>query len=110
MMKLWSHYANVMHKIVYSKKADADLVQLILHIESSSPQNALEYLDRYEKTITLLSLNPEMGTHCHNKNIKQTCRVLVFESHLIIYSIDSTHREIFLIRIFHHSVNYQKQL
>jgi plasmid stabilization system protein ParE len=96
-----------MYKIVYSKKADFDLLEMIVHIEESSLQNALEYLDRYEKKIALLRLNPEMGTYCSNKKIQKNCRVLVFESHVIIYSIDPELNEIFIIRIFHHAVNYK---
>lgn len=99
-----------MHKISYSKKADSDLLEMILHIEESSPQNALKYLDRYEKKILLLSLNPEMGTYCSNKKIQKNCRVLIFESHVIIYSVNTNINEIFIIRVFHHSVNYKGKL
>ena len=99
-----------MHKIRYSKQADADLLEMIVHIEASSPKNALEYLQRYEKKIALLRLNPEMGTYCANKKIEKNCRVLIFESHIIIYSINPAVNEIFIIRIFHHSVNYKGKL
>lgn len=99
-----------MPKISYSKKADSDLLEMILHIEQSSPQNALKYLERYKKKILLLALNPEMGTYCSNKNIQKNCRILIFESHVIIYSFDANHNEIFIIRIFHHSVNYKGKI
>ncbi len=99
-----------MHKIRYSNQADTDLLEMIVHIEASSPKNALAYLERYEKKIALLRLNPEMGTYCANKNIQRDCRVLIFESHVIIYSVDADNHEIFIIRIFHHSVNYKGKL
>lgn len=98
-----------MFKIVYSKDADLDLLNAITYIEKISEQNAINYLDRYEKKIALLQLNPELGTYCSNKNIKQDCRVLIFESHIIIYTIDRANNEIFILRIFHHTTNYQEK-
>jgi len=98
-----------MFKIAYSNDADLDLLNTITYIEKISEQNAINYLDRYEKKIALLQLHPEMGTYCSNKNIKQECRVLIFESHIIIYNVDRDNNEIFILRIFHHSVNYQEK-
>lgn len=34
------------------------------------------------------------------------CRVLVHESHIIIYRVDENINEIFIIRIYHGSVDY----
>ncbi len=98
-----------MFNIVYSKNADIDLLDVMIHIEKTSQKNAINYLDRYEKKIALLQSNPEMGTYCSNKNIKRDCRVLIFESHIIIYTVDKDRNEIFILRIFHHSVNYQEK-
>lgn len=97
-----------MFKIAYSKDADLDLLNAIIYIEKTSEQKAINYLDRYEKKIALLQLNPEMGTYCSNKNIKQDCRILIFESHIIIYTIHRDNNEIFILRIFHHTTNYQE--
>jgi len=95
-----------MHSIIYSKQAEIDLTDALEYIAKTSTQNALEYLLRYEKKIELLGLNPYMGTECLNKLIKRECRVLIHESHIIIYKIDEKNKNIFIIRIYHSSVNY----
>ena len=96
-----------MHKIVYSPQAIIDLDESIAHIYDNSSANARAYRVRYERKIELLRHNPEMGTECHNKHIDLNCRVLVFESHLIVYETDVD--EILIIRIFHQSKNYQQE-
>ena len=99
-----------MHSIKYSNEAEVDLSDAISHIANESVVNALDYLARYEKKIELLKLNPYMGVECENKLIKRDCRVLAHESHLIIYKILEETNEIYLIRIFHGSVDYANKL
>lgn len=93
-----------MHKVVYSNEAEDDISSIIAYIAKESQNNALAYLERYEERIALLQANPKMGTPCVNKNIDKVCRVLTSESHIVIYQESSD--EIFIIRIFHQSVNY----
>jgi plasmid stabilization system protein ParE len=95
-----------MHSIKYSKQAQADLESAISHIADESVVNALGYLSRYEEKIHFLRLNPYMGVECKNKLIKRECRVLVHESHIIIYRVDENINKIFIIRIYHGSVDY----
>jgi len=99
-----------MLNIVYSNDAQIDLYEAIEFISKESKLNAQEYLAKYEKKISLLQENPEMGTDCKNKLIKRICRVLVFESHLIVYQVKKEQKEILIIRIFHGSVNYQEKI
>lgn len=96
-----------MYNIKYSNQAELDLEDAILHIAKESKANALNYLNRYEEKINLLKLNPFMGTECKNKLIEYDCRVLVHESHMIIYQVDEN--DIFIIRIFHASLDYANQ-
>ena len=76
-----------MHSIKYSNEAQTDLSDAISHIADESNLNALDYLTRYEKKIELLRLNPFMGVECKSKLIKRDCRVLIHESHVIVYNI-----------------------
>jgi plasmid stabilization system protein ParE len=99
-----------MFKIKYSNQAQIDLDEAISYIAIESISNAIAYLYRYEEKIELLKLNPYMGVSCENKHIKRDCRILIHESHLIIYQTDESKKEIFLIRIFHGSVDYQNKL
>jgi plasmid stabilization system protein ParE len=99
-----------MYKIVYSNQAQIDIDEAISYIAKESVSNAFEYLTRYEDKIELLQLNPSMGVECRNKLIKRDCRVLVHESHIIIYKIDKDKNEIYLIRIYHSSVDYANKV
>jgi len=99
-----------MYNIKYSNQAEIDLNDAIEYIAKESVTNALEYLKNYEDKIKLLKLNPEMGTECKNKLIKRDCRVLVHGSHIIVYNIDEDLSEIFIIRIYHGSVDYANGL
>ncbi|MBN2896901.1 MAG: type II toxin-antitoxin system RelE/ParE family toxin [Campylobacterales bacterium] len=98
-----------MLEIKYSNLAESDLNNAISYIAEQSPANALEYLSKYEKKIALLRLNPNMGVDCSLKRIKRACRVLIHESHIIVYSLAKPN-EILIIRIFHHSENYPNAL
>jgi len=95
-----------MFNIKYSKQAQIDLEDAISHIAKESISNALDYLKNYEDKIKLLQLNPYMGLECKNKMIKRECRILTYKSHLIIYQIDKSLDYIFIIRIYHSSVDY----
>ena len=95
-----------MFSINYSKQAEIDLEDAISYIAKENVQNALNYLKNYENKIELLSLNPYMGVECKNKLIKRDCRILIYESHIIIYNIDENLENIFIVRIYHASVDY----
>jgi plasmid stabilization system protein ParE len=99
-----------MHKIKYSNQAEADLQDAIEYIAKESVSMALDYLNGYEDKIELLQLNPFMGIECKTKLIKRDCRVLVYKSHIIIYKINSTAKEILIIRVYHHSEDYINRL
>ncbi len=98
-----------MHKIKYSNTAQVDLHDAISHIANENMTNAVNYLLRYEDKIELLKLNPYMGVECKNKLIQRECRVLVHESHIVIYKI-LQNNEILIIRIFHGSADYKNKL
>ncbi len=95
-----------MYNIKYSNQAELDLEETISHIAQESITNAISYLSGYEEKIELLLSNPYMGVACKAKRINRDCRVLVYQSHLIIYNIDKDKSELFIIRIYHASVDY----
>lgn len=99
-----------MLNIKYTNSAEIDLFEAIEYINQTSQTNAKNYLIKYENKIELLRLNPYMGTHCKNKLIKKDCRVLIFESHIIIYRVNEEKNEILIVRIFHATENYQDKV
>ncbi len=99
-----------MHSIRYTVRAEIDLEEMIDYIARESFANAIKYLERYEARLDLLMRNPQIGTRCENKNIRRNCRVLTFESHLIVYREEDALEEIHILRIFHHRVDYAMQM
>lgn len=97
-----------MLKVKYSKQAEIDLENAILYIAQDSLDRADEYLARYERKIELLQHSPFMGQECKNKFIDIDCRVIVHESHLVVYRIEPMLEGILIIRIFHKSEDYSK--
>jgi plasmid stabilization system protein ParE len=99
-----------MHSIRYTVQAEIDLEEMVDYIAQESFANAIEYLERYETRLDLLMRNPQIGTRCENKNIRRDCRVLTFESHLIVYREQSGLEGIRILRIFHHRVDYATKM
>ena len=95
-----------MYSIKYSNQADIDLEEAISYIAQESIINTMTYLSGYEEKIELLLLNPYMGVTSKAKLINRDCRVLVYQSHLIIYRVDKDKSELLIIRIYHASEDY----
>ena len=95
-----------MYNIKYSNRVELDLGKAISHIAQESITNAMNYLSGYEEKIELLLSNPYMDVACKAKLINRDCRVLVYQSHLIIYKVDKDKSELFIIRVYHASVDY----
>jgi plasmid stabilization system protein ParE len=99
-----------MFSVKYSNQAEIDLENAISYIAEESVKNALYYLKNYEDKIELLRLNPYMGVECKNKLINRDCRVLLYKSHIIIYKVNKELNEIFIVRIYHTTVDYANKL
>jgi len=99
-----------MYKIRYSNQSQIDLEDAIAYIAKQSITNALNYLQNYEEKIELLRSTPYIGVECKTKLIKRECRVLIHESHIVIYKINEKIEEIFIIRIYHGSGDYANKL
>jgi len=99
-----------MFNVKYSNQAEIDLENAIAHIAKESIKNALNYLKNYEDKIELLQLNPYMGVECKNKRINRDCRILLYKSHIIIYKVNTDLNEIFIVRVYHSTVDYANKL
>jgi len=97
-----------MYSIRYRKLAEEDLVSIFDTITKDSPTVALEYIDKLEENIDLLTSNPLLGVECKRKNINRACRVLIFEVYLIFYEVLES--EIVIIRILSSRQDYSKKM
>jgi len=97
-----------MYNIRYTELAEADLGELFQLIYADKPMAAVEYIDKFDKFITLLEENPFMGIECKRKKIDKDCRVLVYENYLIFYRVE--HEEVIIVRILNVHNNYGDKL
>ena len=57
-----------MYSVKFSEIANQDLVDIFDLIAKDKPSIAIEYIDKLETMIDLLSDNPRLGVECKNKN------------------------------------------
>lgn len=94
-------------QIDYSNQSVEDLSKISEHIAEDSENRAIQFLKKLKTKIEMLLHFPYMGIECQSKNIHKDCRVMIFESYLIFYTIKK--ESIRINRILHHSVNYQEK-
>ena len=74
-------------ELKYSEDALDDLNQILAFIAKDSPARALSFIDSIKSKIELLISFPGLGISCKSKGIDEDCRVMVFGSYLIFYSV-----------------------
>ena len=84
-----------MLEIKYTKTAFNDLDKIFKLIFEDKKNVAIEYINKLRKYIKLLEKNPYMGVDC--KNINKKCRIIIFESYNIYYSIEKDYIKILKI-------------
>lgn len=97
-----------MYNIRYTELAEADLSELFHIIYEDKPMAAIEYIDKFDKFITLLEKNPFMGIECKRKKIDKDCRVLVYEHYMIFYTV--VQEEIVIVRILNVHNDFRDKL
>ena len=86
-----------MLEIKYTKTAFNDLDKIFKLIFEDKKNIAIEYINKLRKYIKLLEKNPYMGLDCKNININKKCRIIIFESYNIYYSIEKDYIKILKI-------------
>ena len=86
-----------MLEIKYTKTAFNDLDKIFKLIFEDKKNVAIEYINKLRKYIKLLEENPYMGVDCKNININKKCRIIIFESYNIYYSIEKDYIKILKI-------------
>ena len=91
-----------MKKIIFEKMAYQDLMQIENFISIDSVYFARHTLEIIKDKIQVLKLFPKMGRKIPEYNV-ETLREIIIKSYRIQYTFDS--KNIYILRIFHHSKN-----
>jgi len=94
-------------RLRYSEEALADLEQILDFITQDSPVRALSFIEKLKAKIELLTIFPALGVSCRSKRIAEDCRVMIFESYLIFYTI--TIDDITVLSIINSAKDYTKE-
>jgi plasmid stabilization system protein ParE len=74
------------YDILYLPIAEDDLHSIIDYIMIDDPVNALNLLDKFEKSISKFSRFPHLGAHPKDERLERlNYRILIVESYLIFY-------------------------
>ena len=94
-------------ELKYSKDAVEDLTQILDFIAEDSHVRALAFIDRLKENIELLITFPGLGVSCQSKGISKDCRVMIFESYLIFYTVKPD--EILILNIINATKDYKNK-
>lgn len=106
-MKIYLEICRNNMELKYSKDALDDLDQIVEFIAKDSPSRALSFIDRLKSNIELLIIFPSLGVSCQSKGLLEDCRVMIFESYLIFYSVSE--KNILVLSIINAAEDYTKQ-
>ena len=75
-------------EIRYLKTAEKDLDDIFVYIMKDKPGAAISLLDKFDESISQLSLNPELGIVPKNGRLKRLgYRMLIVGKYLVFYVI-----------------------
>ena len=74
-------------RLKYSEEALNDLDEILVFIAKESPARAVSFIEEIKEKIELLLDFPALGVSCQSKGIPANCRVMIFGTYLIFYSI-----------------------
>ena len=88
----------------YSDTAIDDLYELLDFISLDSQSRAFTYVEKLKLKIELLAIFPNMGVSCQSKGIDEDCRVMIYESYLIFYTVE--YEKVVIRNIINSAVDY----
>jgi len=91
--------------IKYDKKATLDLEEIYITILKDKKSAADAFINKIDKYISLLGINPKMGKDCKESGLERECRVLFYGNYTILYKINKTH--ISIKRVINTKQNYK---
>ena len=93
-------------ELKYSEDALDDLDEILEFIAKDSPARAVSFIEQIKSKIELLITFPSLGVSCQSKGILEDCRVMIFGSYLIFYSVDE--ENILVLSIINAAEDYTK--
>jgi len=98
-----------MPEILYSHRSVRDLEKIAEYLKNKE-HDPLPFLQELKERIELLAHQPLMGVPCVNKGIEKECRIYFTGNYLIVYRFNRREKNIFILNVFHQSVNYPKKV
>lgn len=76
------------YDIRYLKTAESDLIDIFKYIKKDRPSAASSQLDKLDKSISQLALNPFIGVIPKDERLKKLgYRILIVEKYLVFYVV-----------------------
>ncbi|MDR3263012.1 MAG: type II toxin-antitoxin system RelE/ParE family toxin [Clostridiales bacterium] len=98
--------------IIVTEPATNDLKDIVSYIAADSVSRALKMHDVIMERLHLLEANPNIGGYPKTKKLKaEGYRKLIIENYIVMYRLSELKKnEIYIIRVFHGAMNYEKHL
>jgi len=90
----------------YTEDAIKDLDDILDFIADDSSERALAFVAKIKSKIELLADFPALGVSCQGKGISENCRVMIYKSYLIFYSVNE--EEILILNIINAAEDYTR--
>jgi len=93
------------YKIRYLSTAEKDLIEVFKYIKKDNPAAAISQLEKFDKSISQLALNPFLGVIPKDERLKKLgYRMLIVDKYLVFYVIKS--KTVQVRRIIHGARRY----
>ncbi|MDR3216261.1 MAG: type II toxin-antitoxin system RelE/ParE family toxin [Clostridiaceae bacterium] len=98
--------------VILTEPANDDLKDIVAYIAADNIVNALRIHDKIMECLHLLENNPGIGVYPKSKKLRnEGYRKLIIDNYVAMYRLsESGKNEIYVIRVFHGAMNYEKYL
>lgn len=94
-----------MYEIINSNEAKNDIANILYYSEMTFGfAQSIIYQENISQAYSKLSQMPGIGHH--RKDIPANMRSLNVEQHCIIYEVNETKRQVFIVRVLHARMNF----
>ncbi len=94
------------YEIFYLQTAERDLYEIFDYIKKDNPSAASSMLEKIDKAVSQLSINPEIGVVPRNTRLRNLgYRMLIVEKYLVFYVVKE--KSVHIRRVIHGARKYE---